>query len=355
MQIDLQAFQAQVVAVSPRIIVALAILFLGYIAGKLSNRLIKWLKANFTQKTRTSLDDSVLDALKTPIKYVIYAIALILATEQLRMDVTNIIVAILILFLAKPAANITNIVMDYIERDLAKRTESKLDDMVLPLINKTVSFLVYVFAVILALDQLGIEVLPFIAGLGIVGLAIGLAAKDTLANIIAGIFIIIDRPFVVGDRIEAWSAPKQAATWGDVIEIGLRSTKIKTTDNILLVIPNSEISRRDIINYTAISPDIRVRIPIGIAYEADREKAEKIIMDIANNTEGVIKEPEPWLVMQAFGASSVDLELRVWIDNARMRKRITSHLSKEIKLEFDKQGIEIPYPRRHVILEKEKD
>jgi small-conductance mechanosensitive channel len=353
MALDLLALQKEIISMSPRVVISFAILLVGYIMGKFPGKLIRWLKKNFTEKTATDLDDMVLDALKTPSKYVIYAITIILSTQQLGVDITNIVAAILILSLARPVAKITQIVMNYIERDLAKRTESKLDDMVLPLINKTVSFLVYLFAVILSLDQLGIEVLPFIAGLGIAGLAIGLAAKDTIANVIAGIFIIIDRPFVVGDRIEVWSAPKQAATWGDVVEIGLRSTKIKTTDNILLVIPNSEISRRDIINYTAISPDIRVRIPIGIAYEADREKAEKIVLDIANNTEGILKEPEPWLVMQAFGASSVDLELRVWIDNARNRKRITSHLSKEIKQEFDRQGIEIPYPRRHIILEKE--
>jgi small-conductance mechanosensitive channel len=191
-----------------------------------------------------------------------------------------------------------------------------------------------------------------VAGLGIVGLAIGLAAKDTIANVIAGISIMIDRPFVVGDRIELWSAPKQAATWGDVMEIGLRSTKIRTTDNILLIIPNSEIARRDIINYTTISQDIRVRIPVGIAYEADAKKAEKIILDIAKNTEGVLKEPASVVVMQAFGASSIDLELRVWIDNARNRKNIMSTLGKGIKKAFDEQGIEIPYPRRHVILEK---
>lgn len=352
MVLDIQALQAEVMAALPRVAIALAILFLGYIAGKFTNRLVKWLKENFADKTDTDLDDLILDALKTPLKYVIYAITVILATEQLRINITNIVVAILILALAKPVSNITKIVLDYVERDLAKRTESKLDDMILPLINKTVSFLVYVFALIMALDQLGIEVLPFVAGLGIMGLAIGLAAKDSIANIIAGIFIIIDRPFVVGDRIEAWSAPKQAATWGDVVEIGLRSTKIKTTDNILLVIPNSEIGRRDIINYTAISPDIRVRIPVGIAYEADAKKAEKIILDAAKNTEGVLKEPASVVIMQAFGASSIDLELRVWIDNARQRKNIMSTLAKEIKAEFDRQGIEIPYPRRHVILEK---
>ncbi len=353
MILDFQAIQKEILAVLPRVIIALAILFLGYIAGKFPKRIIKWLKENFAEKTETDLDDLILDALKTPSKYVIYAITVILATGRLGIDIANIIVAILILALAKPVSDITKIVLDYVERDLAKRTESKLDDMILPLINKTASFLVYVFALIMALDKIGIEVLPFVAGLGIMGLAIGLAAKDSIANVIAGIFIIIDRPFVVGDRIEVWSAPKQAATWGDVVEIGLRSTKIKTTDNILLVIPNSEIGRRDIINYTAISPDIRVRIPVGIAYEADAKKAEKIILDVAKNTEGVLKEPASVVIMQAFGASSVDFELRVWIDNARNRKNIMATWAKEIKLEFDKQGIEIPYPRRHVILHKD--
>jgi len=355
MAVDISAIQSGIISLSPRVIIALAILLLGYIAAKFSKRLIKWLEENFAEKTETDLDDMILDALRTPTKYVIFAITLILATKQLGIDIQNLIVAVLILALAKPIANITKIVLDYAEKDLASRTETKLDDTILPLINKTVSFLVYVLAAITSLDQLGIEVLPFIAGLGIAGLAIGLAAKDSIANVIAGIFIIIDRPFVVGDRIEVWSTPKQSATWGDVLEIGLRSTKIKTTDNILLVIPNSEIGRRDIINYTAISPDIRVRIPIGIAYEANRKKAEEIVLKIASNTEYVLDKPKPLVVMQAFGASSVDLELRVWINNARKRKIVTSTISKEIKEEFNKQGIEIPYPRRRIIMEKEKD
>jgi small-conductance mechanosensitive channel len=353
MVLDLQSVQAEVIAVSPKVIIAFFILFAGYIAAKFSRRIINWLKKTFAGKTETELDDKIFDALKTPLKYVIYAIAVILAADSLGINAKNVVTAVLFLLLARPVSNIVQIVMDYVEMGLVKKTESKLDDMVLPLINKTINFLVYVFAVIISLDQLGIEVLPFIAGLGIVGLAIGLAAKDSIANMIAGIFIIIDRPFVVGDRIEVWSAPKQSATWGDVMEIGLRSTKIRTTDNILLVIPNSEIGRRDIINYTAISPDIRVRVPVGIAYEADRKKAEEIILNVAKNTEGVLKDPAPIVVMQGFGASSVDLELRVWINNARRRKIVMSALAKEIKTEFDKQGIEIPYPKRHIIIEKD--
>ncbi|MEE8400833.1 MAG: mechanosensitive ion channel family protein [Candidatus Hydrothermarchaeaceae archaeon] len=352
MAVDLQTVQAKVIAASPKVLMALAILFAGYIAVKSSGRILKWIKETFAEKTATELDDMILDALRNPLRYIIIAITLILAAGQLGMDVKNIVTAILVLFLAKPVSNIVKIVMDKVEEDYVKKTKSKVDDVVFPLVNKTVNFLIYIFAVIMALDQLGIKVLPFVAGLGIVGLAIGLAAKDSIANVIAGIFIIIDRPFVVGDRIEAWSAPKQAATWGDVMEIGLRSTKIRTTDNILLIIPNSEISKRDIINYTAISPDIRVRVPVGIAYEADRKKAEELILDVAKGMEGVKEKPAPVVIMKGFGDSSIDLELRAWIDNARARKNIMSALAKGIKTEFDRQGIEIPYPKRHIIMEK---
>jgi small-conductance mechanosensitive channel len=93
---------------------------------------------------------------------------------------------------------------------------------------------------------MGFNIMPFVAGAGVAGIDIGFAANDTLSNLIAGVLLIIDRPFEVGDRIEVWSAPKNAATWGDVIDIGLRATKIRTTDNIVIVISNNEMMKRDI-------------------------------------------------------------------------------------------------------------
>jgi small-conductance mechanosensitive channel len=234
---------------------------------------------------------------------------------------------------------------------MLKKSKDKGQMVIFPLINKTIISTIYVFAVIIALGQIGIEVLPFVAGLGIAGLAIGLAAKDTLSNMIAGIFIIIDKPFKLGDRIEIWSAPRNSATWGDVIDIGLRSTKIRTTDNIVMVIPNSEIAKRDIINYSAMPEGIRVRIPVGIAYEADLKEAKDLLLKIARETKGVSEKPAPKVVVKKFGESSVDLELRVWIKDARIRRRITSGIGGRIKEEFDAAGIEIPYPKRHIIIE----
>ena len=196
--------------------------------------------------------------------------------------------------------------------------------------------------------------MPFIAGAGIAGIAIGFAAKDTLSNIIAGMLLIIDRPFEVGDRIEVWTAPVGSATWGDVLDIGLRATKIQTTDNIIIIIPNNEIMKRDIVNYTIISKDIRVRVNIGIAYDADLKKAKEAIIRVAESVEWVAKEPPPKVVVRNFGESSVDLQLRVWIVDARKRMDTISHITDKVKEEFDNEGIEIPYPKRDIIIKSDK-
>lgn len=153
---------------------------------------------------------------------------------------------------------------------------------------------------------------------------------------------------MIGDRIELWSAPKGGATLGDVVDIGLRSTKIRTPDNVILIIPNSAIYTRDIINYTTGSPEIRVSIPVGISYESDLSKAEEILNKVAKNTKGV---KDSNVVVKDFGESSIDLELRALIEDARNKGKISSEIRKAIKREFDKEGIEIPYPRR-VLIEK---
>jgi small-conductance mechanosensitive channel len=201
---------------------------------------------------------------------------------------------------------------------------------------------------LLALDVLGINVMPVVAGAGVAGIAVGFAAKDTLSNLIAGVLLIIDRPFEIGDRIEVWSAPKNSATWGDVIDIGLRATKIRTTDNIVIVIPNNEIMRRDIVNYTTLSTDIRLRIPIGVSYDTDIRKAKSVILEVAKTAEWVLKDPPPIVVVRQFGESSVDLELRVWIKDARRRMDTISHMTDKVKEAFDEKGIEIPYPKRDI-------
>jgi len=258
--------------------------------------------------------------------------------------------ALLIVFLAIPAKNFLVIAISYLQNTIAHRTENRIDDIIFELLARFSGFIILATAIIIALDLLGVNVMPFIAGAGVAGVAIGFAAKDTLSNLIAGILLIIDRPFEVGDRIEVWSAPAGTSTWGDVIDIGLRATKIKTTDNIVIIIPNNEIMLRDIINYTTITEKIRLRINIGIAYDAEMQTAKDIILKVADSAAWVAKHPLPAVVVKKFGDFSVDLQLRVWIDDARKRMRTISYITDRVKTAFDEQGIEIPYPKRDIYI-----
>ncbi|MDJ0808865.1 MAG: mechanosensitive ion channel family protein [Desulfobacterales bacterium] len=281
--------------------------------------------------------------------YALVAIALTYATRLFGLTVLETVFqALLIVLAAGPTKDILIVALTYLEQRLAVRTNTKVDDIIFDLLNRFSGAILYVTAVILALDVVGINVMPFIAGAGVAGIAIGFAAKDTLSNLIAGVLLIIDRPFEVGDRIEVWSAPKGSASWGDVVDIGLRATRIKTTDNIVIIIPNNEIMKRDIVNYTSITAQIRVRVNIGIAYEADIQKAKAIIIEVARRMDWAADSPAPKVVVRNFGESSVDLQLRVWIKEARRRMDTISFVIDQVKEAFDGAGIEIPYPKREI-------
>ncbi len=285
-------------------------------------------------------------------KALLYALVLLTGTYLIELFkipfVQKFFYALFVILFAGPVKNFLVVTIRYLQSRVAHKTDSKIDDIVFDLLIRFSDFIVYTTAIIVALDMLGVNIVPFIAGAGVAGVAVGFAAKDTLSNLIAGVLLIIDRPFEVGDRIEVWNAPAGSANWGDVIDIGLRATKIKTTDNIVIIIPNNEIMLRDIINYTHISEKIRVRINIGIAYDADLQKAKDVILQVAKATEWVVDDPPSKVVVRNFGESSVDLQLRVWIKDARQRMNTISHITDRVKEAFDTEGIEIPYPKRDI-------
>lgn len=262
----------------------------------------------------------------------------------------DFVVAVWIIAFTLPVAFLLTDLLGLVEQSVVARTETKVDDTALPWINRAVFAVVIGTGVMIGLHEMGINIAPLIGAAGVAGLAVSLAAKDSLANLIAGITIVVDRPFVLGDRIELWRAPANQATWGDVVEIGIRATKIRTPDNIIIIIPNSEIMMRDIINWTAHGDSIRLRIPIGIAYDADATVSKRLCLEAAAACPGVLERPEPVCIIRSFGDSSVNLELRVWLESARDRRAVEDWLTDHIKRIFDREGIEIPYPKRDLYI-----
>ena len=337
------------------IIHIVVILVVAGIAWWIANAVINKIEKKYHSRPFFQKNGSLFVLLKRGAHYAILIFSGVALTTMFHAPVLEkCFFAFMVLLLSSIANSIVTSFIPYLKDKIAARTDTSVDDILLDLMGRFSGVIIYIAGAILALDILGLNIMPFVAGASVAGIAIGFAAKDTLSNLIAGILLIIDRPFEVGDRIEVWTAPQNSATWGDVIDIGLRATKIRTTDNIVIVIPNNEIMKRDIINYTTITQEIRVRISVGIAYEADINKAKDLIKKVALELEWVMREPAPKVVVRNFGNSSVDLQARIWIREPRRRMDTISHVTDRIKEVFQQEGIEIPYPKRVIYIKREE-
>lgn len=219
-----------------------------------------------------------------------------------------------------------------------------------PTLGSFVGSLIYyamiVFVVLAALAQLGIQTTSFIAVIGAAGLAIGLALQGSLANFAAGFLIIIFRPFKVGDYIEG------AGTAGTVEEINILSTQLITPDNKTVIVPNSNMTSANIVNYSTKGTR-RVDMVFGISYEDDIDKAKKILQEIIDEDDRVLKEPEPLIALAELGDSSVNFYVRPWT-KADDYWSFLFETTEKVKKRFDNEGISIPYPQRDIHLYEHK-
>jgi len=196
---------------------------------------------------------------------------------------------------------------------------------------------ILVLACVMAASQLGINVGAALAGLGVAGIAVGFAAQDSLANIIAGFTIFMDKPFEVAD----WVVVADKA--GEVTRITMRSTRIRTRNNTYVVIPNKKIIDEVLVNHSKHGVT-RVDVPVGIAYKEYIPQAREVLLKAAATVEGVLKDPGPEVAVVGLGGSSVDLEVRVWIHKASQQEPIASRGVEAGKLALDAAGIQIPFP-----------
>lgn len=192
---------------------------------------------------------------------------------------------------------------------------------------------------VMAVNQLGINVASILAGVGILGLALGLAAQDSLGNLVAGVTILWDRPFRIGDNVTV------AGTFGKVQEIGLRSTRIRTVEQLDAILPNKEIINEKIVNHT-LNPMMRLGIPLAVAYKEDTREARRVLLEAVHGHELILDKPEPQVMVTALADSGVELELRVWLRDPYTEREATFAMVEIAKIALDEAGIEIPFPQR---------
>lgn len=215
-----------------------------------------------------------------------------------------------------------------------------------PTLSKFLGSIVYalllISVAIAALDELGVNTTSLLALLGAAGLAVGLAVKDSLANFAAGVMLIMFRPFKIGDYIEA------GGTAGTVEHIKVFSTILLTPDNREITVPNGAIFGGKIVNVSA-RPTRRVDLVFGIGYSDDIEKARALITKVMSEDTRILNDPAPAVSLAELADSSVNLNVRPWVNNADYWA-VRSDLLEKIKLIFDQNGISIPFPQRDVHL-----
>ncbi len=220
--------------------------------------------------------------------------------------------------------------------------KSSVDKSLYSFIMSAVKITLYVLLVIPIASMVGVEMTSFIAVLGSAGLAIGLALQGSLSNLAGGVLILFLKPFKVGDFIEA------AGHSGTIEDIQLFYTILNTPDNKRIFIPNGQVSNSSAVNYSAHATR-RVDFKFGVGYEDDILKVKKLLYKVAENHQLVLKDPAPQVVLSEHGDSSVNFSLRLWCKTEDYWK-IYFEIMETVKLEFDKEGINIPYPQMDVHL-----
>jgi MscS family membrane protein len=197
-------------------------------------------------------------------------------------------------------------------------------------------------------DYLGMSFTAVFASAGIVGLGVALAARETLANFFGGISIFLDRPFKSGDYIVLDSGER-----GRVFEVGLRSTRIITRDDVLISIPNSLMTSTKVVNQSAPRNRFRVRVKIGVAYGSDVDQVEQVLLTIARDNKMVAFVPDPRVRFRQFGDSALEFELLCWARRPEEQGLLLHELNHQIYKDFAAAGIEIPFPQRDVHLKSQ--
>jgi len=330
------------------VVVFLGTAFLGrWIIKLIFQRVVRRL----TGLTKTTLDDVILDAIAPPLYWLAVIFAFRFALDRLafvfdtlRFDVGQVyFVLFLLIGFAVTWRLITNIAIWY-ERRLSAGDKMELGRQLMPFLRRVALIILTVIVAIMLLDYFNIEVSGFVATLGIGSLAIALAAQAALSDTISGFVIMIDRPYRIGDRIEI----QDLATWGDVEDIGLRSTRIRTRDNRMVIVPNSVIAKSLIVNHSYPDTQYRIENHVGVAYGTDIEKARAVIIEAVKTVDGVLLDHPVEALFLEFGDSSLVFRVRLWLDSYIDTRRMFDKVNTAIYKALNEANIEIPFPQRVV-------
>lgn len=328
---------------------------LSFILTKIATGIMTSVIVQLTRRTKAHWDDQIIDYLSRPVFWTLFLLGLFVAVIPLELSPRSIdimestIATILILlwsgFVLKLAILILNVVSLNAKSNSIIRVQTK------PLFQNLAYILIFGITIYLVFVSWHIDMTAWLASAGIMGIAIGFAAKDTLANLFAGVFILADSPYKIGDYVVLDSGER-----GKVTHIGIRSTRLLTRGDVEITIPNAVMGNTRISNESGGPHEkFRISVKVGVAYGSDIDHVKELLMTIALNESQVCETPEPRVRFRNFGGSSLDIELLCWVETPEIRGRVLDILNTAIYKCFNAERIEIPYNKQDLYIKEIPD
>jgi small-conductance mechanosensitive channel len=330
------------------------LILVSFLAAKLAQAIVRRGITRLTRKTKTEFDDKVVALLHRPVFILVFFTGLAVAIKDLAKDlafsdeltrtVVNVLQTLIVLVWFRAGFPFFNLVLDGVSRLRDRFT--LIEERTLPLFDILAKVILIAGASYMLLDVWDFDPTPWLASAGVLGIAIGFAAKDTLANLFGGFSILADAPYQIGDFIVLETGER-----GRVTNVGIRSTRLETRDDIEITIPNASIANAKIMNESGGKWEKeRIRIKVGVAYGSDVDRVCEVLEQVAVGHEHVCPEPAARVRMRGFGDSSLDFELLCWIDEPVLRGRLSHELYMDVYKALNREKIEIPFPKRDVYL-----
>jgi small-conductance mechanosensitive channel len=319
-----------------------------YLAGKAIQLFFTRFVKQLTSRTPSQFDDQLIEALNRPVLPSMIILALLTGINYIGLPeflhnlTIRLLYMLMLIMWTGAAMRVAHIALEMLSNNHARF--HIVQPRTIPAFDMTMKILVVGAAAYLFMLIWGINPTAWLASAGVIGIAVGFAARDTLANFFSGIFIIADAPYKIGDYIILDTGER-----GMVKQVGMRSTRLLTRDDIEITIPNAVMGNAKIINESGGPWEKeRVRLPIGVAYGSDVDQVEEVLERIARDHPETVKEPAPRVRLRTFGPSSVDFEVLAWIDHPELRGRVVHELNKAIYKGLNEAGIQIPFPQSDV-------
>ncbi|MFH1448745.1 MAG: mechanosensitive ion channel family protein [Candidatus Micrarchaeota archaeon] len=332
---------------------SLLIILASVVVAKVMYYLIKKYVYSLTAKTKSDLDDVLVDIIEEPAVFIIVILGIwysrtpLTLTPELNGFFNGLIGTLITLDIAWLLIRVSDVLIQRYLVPLTEKSKSKLDDQLLPILKNGIRSIIVILALLSIFSNFGYDITAIIGGLGIAGIAIAMAAKDSLGNLLGGATIFTDRPFEVGDEV------KIGGVVGNVEEVGMRSTRVRTFEGTLVIVPNADVAGSAIENYTKAKTR-RVRFNVGVEYDTSPKKieeAKRIIKDIMKKTEG-LDNKNVSVYFTEFGDSALNLMVTYHVKDTSRRFELMDVVNTAINKEFAKAKIGFAYPTQTVYVKK---